>query len=423
VKEFLKKYGIDTESINVDTILNDFSSEMDAGLSGEDSSLKMIPAFISSENSLPAEEPVIVIDAGGTNLRIAVIEFNLSGKPSINYLEKYPMPGIDKELSADEFYAKFAEYLRPVLDRSDKIGFCFSYPAEISPARDGKLIHWTKDIKVPEVVGTFIGKGLLDYLGDAGEGKSIVLLNDTIATLLAGKAAGTGSKYSSYVGFILGTGTNTAYVEQNCNIKKRNDLAADGSMTINIESGNFSLIPQGRIEMELDAASQNPGSQMLEKMISGLYRGKLILTVLKYAATEKLFSAECSEYINSIDELSAYDVDMFLLSKEDGPLMNKVVSGADAEAVRELINAVYRRCAKLTALNISAAVLKSGAGKDAAAPVCVNIDGSTYYKSVGFKDMTESYMQEILGSRGVAYELIHVDEAPMLGAAVAGLVQ
>jgi len=422
VKNFLKKYGIDLSDIDENAILKDFNTEMEAGLKGENSSLKMIPAFISPDNSLPADNPVIVIDAGGTNLRIALIYFNSEGKIVFEYLKKYPMPGIDKKLSPEEFYSEFAEYLSPIIERSNKIGFCFSYPADIFPNHDGKLIHWTKDIKVPELVGTFIGKGLLEYLGDAGKNKSIVLLNDTIATLLAGKAAAAGKEYSSYVGFILGTGTNTAYVEKNSNIKKRTDLKLNGNMAVNVESGNFSLIPQGKIDAELDALSPNHGSQILEKMISGLYRGKFILTLLKYAAKEKLFSLKCDEYINSIDELSAYDVDMFLLNENKGPLMNNSVTNNDAETVRKLIMAVYRRCAEITALNIAAAVLKSGAGTNSKYPVCINIDGSTYYKSVGFKKMTEDALRRILGARNIAYEMIHVDDAPLLGAAVAGLV-
>jgi hexokinase len=223
LKEFLLAHGLSSCSIDSDSMISDFLSEMEKGLSGNMSSLKMIPAFVSPDKELPAGKPVIVIDAGGTNLRIALIHFSDSGEPVIEYLEKYSMPGAEKELSAGEFYNTFAEYLSPVIDRSDKIGFCFSYPADIFPDQDGKLIHWTKDIKVPDVVGDFIGKGLLEALGKSGTNKKLVLLNDTVATMLAGKAAGTGKEYATLVGFILGTGTNTAYIEKNVNITKRND--------------------------------------------------------------------------------------------------------------------------------------------------------------------------------------------------------
>ena len=43
-----------------------------------------------------------------------------------------------------------------------KIGFCFSYPTEIFPNKDGKLLYWTKEIKIPRMAGQFIGKNLLE---------------------------------------------------------------------------------------------------------------------------------------------------------------------------------------------------------------------------------------------------------------------
>lgn len=422
IKEFLHKHGLSSSCIGIDSMLADFISEMEKGLKGENSSLKMIPAFISPDRSLPVDEPVIVIDAGGTNLRIAVIIFKNSGEHEIDYLEKYQMPGAEKEISADEFFNTFAEYIAPVIDRSDKIGFCFSYPAEIFPDQDGKLLHWTKDIKVPEVVGEFIGKGLLESLGKSGEGKQLVLLNDTVATMLAGKASNTAKYYSSYIGFILGTGTNTAYVEKNSNITKRDDLDDSGSMAINVESGNFNLAPQGDLDQIIDKESSNPEQQQLEKMISGLYRGRIVLMMLQSAASEGLFSLECADYIKSLDSVSAYDVDMFLLGKNEGPLVTEKISGTDAEVLKILINNLYDRSALMTAVNISAAVLKSGIKGTHDHPVCINIDGSTYYKSVGFQEMTEKYLGDILGQRGISYDLIHVDEAPLLGAAVAGVV-
>ncbi len=184
----MKKHGLCAGSIDADAVLSDFRSEMDKGLAGEASSLKMIPTFMTADGDVPVKEPVIVLDAGGTHLRIAVMSFSETGDVIIDKLVKHQMPGVVKELSAEEFFEMFACYMEEVVGASSKIGFCFSYPAEISSDRDGKLIHWTKDIKVPEVKGQYIGRGLLQALGPQGGGKTVGVLNDTIATLLAGKA-------------------------------------------------------------------------------------------------------------------------------------------------------------------------------------------------------------------------------------------
>lgn len=422
LEAFIRRHGLCAAAIDVEQVLGDFRREMDNGLAGRPSSLEMIPAFLSADRALPVGEPAIVVDAGGTNLRIAAIHFSAAGEPVVESLAKYRMPGLDQELSAAEFHQLFAAYLAPVIDRSDRIGFCFSYPAEIYPDHDGRLIRWTKGIRVPGLVDTFIGKGLIAALGAKGKGKRIALLNDTIATLLAGKASGRGGSCSSFIGFILGTGTNTAYIESNANILKRTDLDISATQAINVESGNFALAPRGDIDIALDGRTASPGVYTFEKMISGLYRGGLVLLTAKRAAGEGLLSAGGADYIGGLDDISAHDVDLFLLGRQEGPLGTGRLPGDDAETLHALVKAMYDRCAKLTALNIAAAALKSGAGQDPARPIFINIDGSTYYKSVGFREMVESYLKELLGGRGISYETGHIAEAPLIGAAVAGLL-
>ena len=77
----------------------------------------------------------------------------------------------------------------------------------------------------------------------------------------------------------------------------------------------------------------------------------------------------------------------------------------------------------LAAINISAAVIKSGCGTSPEHPVAVNIDGSTFYKTPGLQSQVERELKSLLGSRGLFYELIHVEDSPLLGAAVAGLTR
>ncbi|MHC4887467.1 MAG: hexokinase family protein, partial [Planctomycetota bacterium] len=189
--DFLLATGMHADSINAEETLNHFLAEMDAGLNGKESSLAMIPTYIECDREVPVDEPVIVMDAGGTNLRVCLVTFDAAGHATIDHFSKHQMPGIAREISREEFYATLCEYVLPVADKSDRIGFCFSYPSEITPEKDGKLIHWTKEVKVPEVEGDLIGAGLLEALAQRGHtGKRLVLLNDTVACLLAGKALG-----------------------------------------------------------------------------------------------------------------------------------------------------------------------------------------------------------------------------------------
>ena len=75
----------------------------------------------------------------------------------------------------------------------------------------------------------------------------------------------------------------------------------------------------------------------------------------------------------------------------------------------------------LTAVNIAAAVLKSGAGKDPQRPVCINIDGSTYYKTHRMEALVQAHLRRMMKERDVHVRCVRVDDAPIVGAAIAGL--
>ncbi len=137
VIKFLQSYKTDFEDFSMEEYCSIFLDEMEKGLNGENSSLHMIPTYIEVKDDVPLNEKVIVLDAGGTNFRVAVLYFDNNKNPVIACFDKYTMPGSDKEIDTKTFFNSIAGYLKKVIDESDKIGFCFSYPAEILPDKDG----------------------------------------------------------------------------------------------------------------------------------------------------------------------------------------------------------------------------------------------------------------------------------------------
>src|SRR5690606_27211586 len=139
--------------------------------------------------------------------------------------------------------------------------------------KDGKLIRFVKEIKAPQVQGQMIGENLKAAMKSAGISveKHVVILNDTVTTLLAGIESFPHRRFSSYIGFILGTGTNACYIESNKNIKKTAGLDLAGSMVINAESGGYAKAPQGEFDKQLEASTKDPGVHSFEKKISGAY--------------------------------------------------------------------------------------------------------------------------------------------------------
>lgn len=423
VTRFLKEHKLRAADIDMEKLVSVFTMDMVKGLEGKNSSLRMIPTYIEAENDFLTEVPVLAIDAGGTNFRAAMIQFRHSGKIEYDKIVNYRMPGLEMEISAKEFFRTIAGYIKPLADRTERIGFCFSYPTEILPNRDGRLIQFCKEVQAPEVVGQLIGENLLETLGTPG--KHLVLLNDTVATLLAGKSASLGKSYDSFIGYILGTGTNTCYIEHNRNILKNKNLNQDRSQIINIESGNFGKAPRSDLDLVFDNSTMNPGNYTFEKMFSGGYFGGLCLSVLKAAIAEGLFSQPEYEFLNKVIEMSSNDASSFVTNHEsEKSILNKCfIVKEDVENCKEIIVSLIDRAAKLVAANLAAVVLKTEKGKSSSRPILMTIEGTAFYKLHGLKVSFEGYFSEYLtGVRKRYVEFTEVEQSSLIGAALAALI-
>jgi len=295
------------------------------------------------------------------------------------------------------------------------------------PSKDGRALYFSKEIKAPEAAGQMIGESMGQALNRLGipESKHFVLLNDTVATLLAGRAE-TSRRYDSFIGFILGTGTNTAYVEQNANIKKAKDLDASHSQIINVESGGFGKAPRGKIDKAFDQASVSPGVNTFEKMISGAYIGPLCLTTAFAASKAGLFSAPAARQLAGATVATTKDVSGFLACPEGS---DNAISKALTEATEEdfatlyyLVDALVERAAKLTAINLSSVSLKSGKGRNPCRPICIVAEGTTFYRLKSLRPKIEYYLKQYLvDKKHIHYEIVTIDNATLIGAAIAGL--
>ncbi len=420
---FIRKINLSLETLSIDQILDDFLRDMEYGLQGKPSPLEMFPSFINIANTLPLNKPVIVIDAGGTNLRICTVTFRENDEPLIENFSKHKMPGTDKYISKDDFFNSFAELILPLSHISNHIGFCFSYSVEMQPNRDGKLLYWSKEVKAPEVVGEMIAANILAILNKHNYNPEITILNDTVATLLAGKLVGQKKQYDGFVGMILGTGTNTSYIEDNKNITKIKGLAEDGKQPINVESGKFDKCPRSSIDIKFDKTTMLPETYQFEKMVAGAYRGGLCLTLLNEACSENLFSEKAEKEIASWTELQTWHVTHFMNNEiDDTPFASAAFSDDDIQIIKELFSAIINRAAVFVAINISAAIIKGNSGKSKDTPCCVNVDGSTFHKLNGFKESVTHHLHQILDDKNIHFELVHIDNAPVIGAAVGGLV-
>jgi len=428
VAKFLHKHGMYHADIDMERTCRTFLQEMDRGLAGRRGSLAMLPTYLDIERRIPRNKPVIVMDAGGTNFRVATVTFTPGCTAVVENFRLFPMPGIKKQVGKDEFFGTMASYVERVLGESRNIGFCFSYPIEMFPSKDGRALYFSKEIKAPEAAGQMIGENLnvaIRRMGHAGK-KHVVLLNDTVATLLAGRGCAAGRRYDSYIGFILGTGTNTSYVEQNSKITKAKDIDPAKSQIVNIESGGFGKAPRGDIDVDFDDKLVSRGINVFEKMISGAYLGPLCLKTAHVAAGEGLFSRAAARKLRAVEAATTKDIGDFLTMPEGG---NNLLAKALADQREEdivtlfyLADALVERAAKLTAINLSSAAIKSGKGRNPGRPVCIVAEGSTFYLLWSLKHRVECYLTQYLtNEKDVHYDIINVKDATLIGAAIAGL--
>jgi hexokinase len=104
IEKFLSDNGLNPAGIDARRCTNDFLAEMTHGLEGQPSSLAMIPTYIDTSRAVPRGRRVVALDAGGTNLRVATVIFDETGRARIENLTRHRMPGTDGEIDRAEFF-------------------------------------------------------------------------------------------------------------------------------------------------------------------------------------------------------------------------------------------------------------------------------------------------------------------------------
>lgn len=408
----LRALKLHPDCIDTEELVNKFVDEMKAGLDGKESSLLMIPSYMSAEGSIVYNEPVAVLDAGGTNLRVASIQFNEDGNPEILDLKRLKMPGTEGRITAKEMFSQFAEAVEPMIGKNGLIAFCFSYAVTALPGGEGQIIgSLSKEVEVDGTADLFIGKELIEALRSRGvEGPlSVYVLNDTIAVLYSALTAGA----ESAIGFILGTGTNTAYIEKAENI--HNALPFSSSqMCINLESGGFAYDPMGEIDIELNNCSRNINEHLHEKHVSGVYLGEIMARASKRLAEMGYFS---KEFFNKLDDVSKFDMRDVgdFLEGNAGNLLTLCSTDEDVNNLRSLLLAVEERAGKLVAANLAGVLIKMrNNGTTGSIPISEN--GTTFQKAKPLRDICLSEL-ELFKEKTGPYHFIVREDDTLIGSA------
>lgn len=413
-REFLNKHGICPDSLDINIEARRMAGDMERGLRGEKSSLPMIPTRLYIDGALPLDKPVVVIDAGGTNFRAALVRFTADGV-KVERLQKAGMPGIGAPASWEEFISFTADKIEPLMAFADVIGYCFSYTADITPELDGIVGRIDKEVVIKDSAGKRVCADLLKELRRRGVcGKRAVLLNDTAAVLLGGSAGLDTAGYSALIGQVSGTGTNTCCDIDAGRITKLPDLAP-GRMIVNLESGMYDGLARGDLDEHLDKQSENPGLKHFEKLTAGVYLGSLCSAAVITAAQEGCVAKEAGERVAALGRIDSAVVDGFAC----GEGMDEL-SPEDAEFIKTVAMTILERSAKCMAINLAAILLLTGGGKDKPALICA--EGSLVQKSRVYKPALDKYLAAFAAERKLKYEYLVGDGSTMPGSSAAALL-
>lgn len=343
-----------------------------------------------------------------------------------------------------------------------RLGFTFSFPVQQIGINKGILIRWTKGFDIPDAVGKDVCELLQSEIDKLGlPVKVAALVNDTVGTLMARSYTSPG-KQGTILGAIFGTGTNGAYIEKLANIKKNIPGRFDettGDMVVNTEWGSFDnqlgVLPNTTWDISLDKESINPGIQMFEKRVSGMFLGEILRrTIVDMLKNEniQLFkdvnsSSNDWRSTTTVASTSAvwnqWGVDTAIMSVAaadntpdlgtlrqalEDQLLVYSPSLEDAQAFKAVAEAIGRRAARLSALAVAAIVLKTGKLDDPAwdgEPIDIGVDGSLVEHYPYFRDMMYEAFKSIKGIGEAGADRIRIGiakDGSGVGAALIALV-
>ena len=420
---FLKENGIDEYDTDFAfSLLQRFGEEMEAGLNGRPSSLAMLPTYLKTGGTLPEEVPVLVLDAGGTNLRLAILRQSGGGWQILRE-EQVPMPGSQQPLEKAEYLEEMVRLLGPFTKGIEHVGYCFSYAAVITPEKDGILDCFNKGVTVKDSAGMKVCKELKAALRRAGchVPAHWVLLNDSVATCFGAQAGELRQQYDGIIGFVLGTGTNTCYSER---VERMHHYDLSGypneEMLLNMECGAADIFPMSRFDEMLHADDPQPGVHIYEKMVSGAYLGRLIWYAAKEAARSGLFSDAAAKALGAHPAFTTREISEYLANED---FFLPEFEEEDDILFHLLCTRIVQRAALFIAVNLAGVALFRGLGKDRRRPALVIAEGSTFWRFPTLKESVRAFLNEIARlQKGPYLEITSTDRANLYGSAAAALL-
>ncbi|KAF2450417.1 hypothetical protein P171DRAFT_402794 [Karstenula rhodostoma CBS 690.94] len=389
VQDILQQFQFDSDDVR--NVTRKFLQQIKDGL--DHPRPWQLPSFVYQVPDGSEKGTFLAVDLGGTNCRICLVD--LLGNSTYKVLQTKRMVPEHLRINPryEPLFSFIAKALREFLDQHEvrpqtdcdsaaqsiPLGFTFSFTCEQTSISQGTLIQWDKGWDIPEALGKDPCAMLQESIDKIKLPVQVsALANDSVGTLLS-RAYTTQEHGSTLAGVIIGTGTNAAYIERMCNVRR---LPTPGTkrmhenIVLNTEWGCFDddlqVLPITSYDRALDASSINPGQQQLEKRVSGMYLGELMRLVILHCHEQGVFNMVLDDE-SPCNRQYGLDSSLLSLLAQDGTVgcldgakaIERVLSAhsvtpSDARILTRLADGIARRSARLVGSALGAIIIQSG---------------------------------------------------------------
>ncbi|XP_037094691.1 hexokinase type 2-like isoform X2 [Pollicipes pollicipes] len=396
--------------------------------------VKCFPTYVKELPNGHEQGRFLALDLGGTNFRVLLIQLADGDFKMESRIFAVPQnimagPGVGLFDHIAECLSAFA-HAQHIEKEVLPLGFTFSFPCSQHGLTEARLVQWTKGFSCSGVEGEDVVRLLEEAIQRRGDVqiKVCAVLNDTTGTLMSCAW----KKHDTYVGLIIGTGTNACYVERLENVE-----LWDGSweeprqVLINTEWGAFGN--KGELgfiltdyDREIDQHSINPGRQLFEKMISGMYMGELVRLVLQRLTKRGLLFGGLgsdtlaekgtffTKYVTEVESDTPGDYTNCRMVLEELGLEH--ATDEDCENVRYVCEIVSRRAAFLVGTGLAVLLNKMERPN-----VTVGVDGSVYRFHPHVHNLMCEQISKLI-KPGIKFELMLSEDGSGRGAALVAAV-
>jgi len=417
-------------------------TEINWGLGKTTNPTSNIKSYITYVSDLPTGREhgqFLALDLGGTNFRAILIELEAGTASNKMKAAKHTVsqeimqgPGVNLfNFMAD----KLREFMidHELMGQRYKLGFTFSFATMQHSLKSADLACWTKGYVCEGVEGEDVGK-LLEAAISRHKDMDIevcAILNDTTGCLLACAY----KRPDCALGVIIGTGTNASYVEDISNVEMyESDPGRKKQVVINTEwgalgnTGSLDFV-RTKFDHAVDKNSKNPGKQVYEKLISGMYLGELTRHILLDATKQKILfngdnrKTELLETRELFQTRHISEIETDEVGETDNINQVLVELGIDLEAtpldyqvVRYICECVSVRASVLAAAGVAALLNKINRKR-----VTVGMDGSLYKFHPHFHNRMVAKISSMIDS-SIQFQMVLSEDGSGRGAGLAAAV-